>query len=74
MLSPTNSWTLHPTRSYTDLLFIQLTTSITTSAYAQIEGASGIQQSKPITLVKSHQDDDISVSKLMAEYNPDDLI
>ena len=29
---------------------------------------------KPITFVKSHQDLDKSVSKPMAEYNPDDLI
>ena len=32
----TNSWTLHPTRSYIDLLFIQLMTSIPRSIYSQI--------------------------------------
>ena len=34
----------------------------------------GSNKPKPITLVKSHQDLDKSVSKPMAEYNPDDLI
>ena len=33
-----------------------------------------VGSNKPITFVKSHQDLDKSVSKLMAEYNPDDLI
>ena len=33
---PTNSWTLHPTRSSIDLLFIQLMISIPTSIYLQI--------------------------------------
>ena len=36
---PTNSWTLHPTRSYIDLLFIQLMISIPTSVYLQIYGS-----------------------------------
>ena len=39
-----------------------------------MRGASGIQQTKPITFVKSHLDLDKSVSKPIAEYNPDDLI
>ena len=34
----------------------------------------GSNKPKPITFVKSHQDLDKSVSKPMAEYNPDDLI
>ena len=34
----------------------------------------GSNKPKPITFVKSHQDLDKSVSKHMAEYNPDDLI
>ena len=34
----------------------------------------GSNKPKPITFVKSHQDIDKSVSKPMAEYNPDDLI
>ena len=33
----------------------------------------GSNKPKPITFVKSHQDLDKSVSKPMAEYNPDDL-
>ena len=38
-------------------------------------GASvGPNKPRPITFVKSHQDLDKSVSKRMAEYNPDDLI
>ena len=38
-------------------------------------GASeGSNEPRPITFVKSHQDLDKSVSKPMAEYNPDDLI
>ena len=34
----------------------------------------GSNKPKPITFVESHQDLDKSVSKPMAEYNPDDLI
>ena len=34
----------------------------------------GSNKPKPITIVKSHQDLDKSVSKPMTEYNPDDLI
>ena len=34
----------------------------------------GSNKPKPTTLVKSHQDLDKSLSKPMAEYNPDDLI
>ena len=34
----------------------------------------GSNKPKPIMFVKSHQDFDKSVSKPMAEYNPDDLI
>ena len=34
----------------------------------------GYNKPKPITFAKSHQDLDKSVSKPMAEYNPDDLI
>ena len=34
----------------------------------------GSNKPKPIAFVKSHQDIDKSVSKPMAEYNPDDLI
>ena len=34
----------------------------------------GSNKLKPITFVKSHQDLDKSLSKPMAEYNPDDLI
>ena len=36
--------------------------------------SEGSNKPKPITFVKSHQDLDKSVSKPMAEYNPDDLI
>ena len=35
---------------------------------------AGCNKPKPITFVKSHQDLDKSVSKPMAEYNPDDLL
>ena len=35
-LSPTNSWILHPTSSYVDLLLIQLMISIPASIYLQI--------------------------------------
>ena len=34
----------------------------------------GSNKPKPITFVESHQDLDKSISKPMAEYNPDDLI
>ena len=34
----------------------------------------GSNKPKPIKIVKSHQDLDISVSKPMVDYNPDDLI
>ena len=34
----------------------------------------GSNKPKPIKFVKSHQDLDISVSKPMVDYNPDDLI
>ena len=34
----------------------------------------GSNKPKPITFVKSHQDLDKSISKPMAEYNPEDLI
>ena len=36
--------------------------------------SEGSNKPKPITLVKSHQDLDKSVSKPMVEYDPDDLI
>ena len=39
-----------------------------------IEKPVGSNKPKPITFVKSHQNLDKSVSKPMAEYNPDDLI
>ena len=39
-----------------------------------LEEQVGSNKPKPITFVKSHQDLDKSVSKPMAEYNPDDLI
>ena len=34
----------------------------------------GSNKPKPITFIKSHQDLDASVSKPMAEYDPEDLI
>ena len=36
--------------------------------------SEGSNKPKPIAFVRSHQDLDKSVSKSMAEYNPDDLI
>ena len=39
MLSPNNSWILHPTRSYIDLLFNHLMISIPTGIYSQIWGS-----------------------------------
>ena len=67
---------LHPTRSYTDLLFIppQLHPSQQIFSHRFMGTSGSNTPPKPITFVKSHQDLDKSASRPTAEYNADDLI
>ena len=56
-------------------LFVQQMIFIPTSIYfTDLEEPVQSNKTKHITFVKSHQALDISVSKHMAEYSPDDLI
>ena len=74
MLSLTNSWTLHPTRSYRSAVHPADDLHPNKHLLPDLGESVGSNKPKPITFVKSHQDLDKSVSKPMAEYNPDDLI
>ena len=74
MILHTNFWILHPIKSYISLIHPADDIHPNKHLLSDLGESEGSNKPNPITVVKSCQDLDKSVSKPMVEYNPDDLI